>query len=335
MGNHLLSLLDDWDQTKDQGAWVLGTVYKTEGSAYRKAGAMMLIDGSGRRLGLLSGGCLEADIARNAAKVMASGRPATVVYDGADEDDLSFRLGIGCGGKVFIMLQPLSPVADLDLAAMAEALRNRRSGLYHQRLPQGDGPAEAWFEERATVPPGPARLENRDGATWLVTPIIPQPHLLVIGGGIDAMPVVEMAKILGWQVSLADPRPANARRDNFLSADHILRDLGEGMVAHARSHRIDAAVLMTHNLALDAQALASLTRVDLKHAALLGPRHRFIQVLARAGLSEAALPWPVSGPAGWPVGGHLPESIALSILAECHAALHLSIERPALKAVLG
>ena len=45
MSNQLNTLLNAWHKGKSDTDWVLGTVYKTEGSAYRKAGAMMLING--------------------------------------------------------------------------------------------------------------------------------------------------------------------------------------------------------------------------------------------------------------------------------------------------
>ena len=73
MSNQLNALLNTWADARDDTDWVLGTVYKTEGSAYRKAGAMMLINGYGQQFGLLSGGFLEADIVRNARKVMQTG----------------------------------------------------------------------------------------------------------------------------------------------------------------------------------------------------------------------------------------------------------------------
>ncbi|MDG1034995.1 MAG: XdhC family protein, partial [Luminiphilus sp.] len=91
----LANMLTQWRIDRDSHEWVLGTVYKTEGSSYRKPGAMSLIGSGGQQLGLLSGGCLEADIRLNARKVMATGVPVSIRYDGDDEDDLAFRLGIG------------------------------------------------------------------------------------------------------------------------------------------------------------------------------------------------------------------------------------------------
>ncbi|MCH1603124.1 MAG: XdhC family protein, partial [Luminiphilus sp.] len=73
MTMQLAAMLSRWAPQRDAEEWILGTVYKTEGSSYRKPGAMSLISSGGDQLGLLSGGCLEADIRLNARKVMASG----------------------------------------------------------------------------------------------------------------------------------------------------------------------------------------------------------------------------------------------------------------------
>ena len=326
MSHQLSDLLNAWQAERDSTDWVLGTVYRTEGSAYRKAGAMMLIDGYGRHFGLLSGGCLEADILRHARKVMASGQVELLVYDGSDEDDWSYQLGIGCGGKIFIMLQPLTPGNDLGLSAMAAALSERRPGIYCQKI----GAARAEFLPSEKALPVRSVVETRSDGDWLVTPIRPEPHLLVVGGGIDARPVVRIAAELGWQVTLADPRNSHARPAYFPDAKHLLRHVDASLTHYIGSQRVDAAVIMSHNVEIDARALAACQGTDLAYLALLGPRHRFRRVLEAAGLSESALTLAVSAPAGLDIGGQLPESIALSILAECHAVLYQSQSLPAL-----
>ncbi len=323
MSNQLSHLLAAWRTSDADTAWVLGTVYRTEGSAYRKAGAMMLINDLGQQFGLLSGGCLESDIVRNARRVMYSGRPLTLTYDGSDEDDLAFRLGIGCGGTVHIMLQPITAENNLDLPALAGALERREPGTYYQQI----GGSQARFQAGEERPFDNSRTE----AGWLVTPIRPEPHLLVVGGGVDAQPMVRIAKTLGWRVTLTDPRPASARAEHFPEADRILRAVDDSLAGYATDTRVDAAVLMAHNIDLDARGLRHLHGCGLRHIALLGPRHRYHQVLERAGLSESDLACPVSGPAGLEIGGQLPESIALSILAECHGALHARVASPRLR----
>ena len=327
MSNQLISLLQAWSRDKSATDWVLGTVYKTEGSAYRKAGAMMLFNGFGQQFGLLSGGCLEADIMRHARKVIKTGQVELLCYDGNDEDDWSFQLGIGCGGKVYIMLQPLSDQHDLGLGAMATALDNRQAGVYYQKI----GAAEAIYEHRDEVAFSRSIIEQREDGDWLVTPIIPEPHLLVIGGGVDARPLVAVANELGWRITLADPRSTHARAEYFPGAHRILRELDANLTRYIDQARIDAAVIMSHNLDIDADGLRCCQGTGLRHVALLGPKHRYRQVLEQAALDEAALSCPVSAPAGLDLGGQLPESIALSILAECHAVLYRSQGLPALR----
>ena len=327
MSNQLTTLLNAWQKSKNDTDWVLGTVYKTEGSAYRKAGAMMLINGFGQQFGLLSGGCLEADILRNAHKVMQNRLAVLLEYDGSDEDDWSFQLGIGCGGKVYIMLQPLSDENDLSLGDMAAGLGKRYSGIYHQHI----GTATAYFERRDSSESEHCYIDHRADGEWLVTPINPEPHLLVVGGGIDARPVVRIAAELGWLITLVDPRPSNARAAYFPDANRIINQLDENLSRYIQTERVDAAVIMSHNLDIDAEGLRSCQGSSLEYVALLGPRHRYQQVLERAGLVEQQLTCPVFAPAGLDIGGQLPESIALSILAECHSVLNQSKSLPVLR----
>src|ERR1044071_8061621 len=83
---------------------VLATVVRTLGSTYRKAGAQMLIAAAGCSAGLLSGGCLESDLAERAQEVLTSGQPMLVDYDTRSSDDLIWGLGLGCEGAMRILL---------------------------------------------------------------------------------------------------------------------------------------------------------------------------------------------------------------------------------------
>lgn len=326
MASHLSQILDFWFDRKDQSEWVLATIFKTEKSAYRKAGSMMLIDGQGNQFGLLSGGCLEADIKRNAKRVMQTGKNLILTYDSMDEDNLAFQIGIGCGGIVHILLQNVTVENDLGLSQLRQTLKKRRYGLYRQLISSNSLP-HAVFQCDSTLPSVAAGrqgslLLEEDDEVWLETKISPDPHLLIVGGGPDAIPVVDFAKHLGWRVTVVDPRPANARREFFLSADQILRDLGQSIHDFACEQTVDAVILMAHSVDIDAQGLKFLHDVSsLKYLALLGPRHRYEKVVEVAGLSPEILAIQVAGPAGLDIGGDIPESIAFSILSECHAIL--------------
>jgi xanthine/CO dehydrogenase XdhC/CoxF family maturation factor len=91
---------------------VLVTIFETQGSTYSKAGAQMLIDGDAVFHGMLSGGCLEGDLAIRAATVIETGVPQVVAYDLAQDDEL-WGLGVGCDGQMRVFLQLISKEADL------------------------------------------------------------------------------------------------------------------------------------------------------------------------------------------------------------------------------
>jgi len=325
MTMQLAAMLSRWAPQRDAEEWILGTVYKTEGSSYRKPGAMSLISSGGDQLGLLSGGCLEADIRLNARKVMASGVPVCIRYDGDDEDDLSYRLGIGCGGVVHVLLEPIKTENNYQgLLEIHNSLLNRRSGYFKQHIPAAGErslSSEYVAESPLTRKREKSRLDESNGKTWLTSHITPAPHLLVAGGGIDAQPVVALANQLGWETTVWDPRPANARDEFFHMADHRLRCPVEELSQWVTDNAVNAAMLMTHSVPMDAQSLSAVAGCGLDYVGLLGPTHRREEVFVEAGLNDDEYLPRVDGPAGFDIGGELPESIALSVIAKCHDAI--------------
>jgi xanthine dehydrogenase accessory factor len=90
---------------------VLATVVSVEGSAYRRPGARMLIFTNGGTSGMVSGGCLETDLAERAQDVLLAGGSQTVVYDMRSPDDIVWGLGLGCDGEIRVLLEALDPEA--------------------------------------------------------------------------------------------------------------------------------------------------------------------------------------------------------------------------------
>ncbi|OUW04642.1 MAG: xanthine dehydrogenase [Betaproteobacteria bacterium TMED156] len=322
MSNHFSCLLNTWFNSKDTTQWVLGTVFKTEGSAYRKPGSFMLINGLGQQYGLLSGGCLESDIVLNSKKVMQTTETISLVYDSNDEDDLAFQYGLGCGGKVYIMLQLITSNNDLDLSEILKAMENRQEGVYHQKISSN----KSFFQICDSSIVKTSKIEKREDGDWLISKITPLPHLLIVGGGIDSRPVVKIAKELGWLITVVDPRIANARKEHFPNADFILRKLDDEFSEHVIKKKVDAIFIMSHSLSIDANCLHKIQSHNLKFVSMLGPKHRLSEVVKIAGLTKGLLRHPISSPAGLDIGGQLPESIALSMLAECHGVLEKRIE---------
>ncbi|ABI38515.1 protein of unknown function DUF182 [Shewanella sp. MR-4] len=325
MDHQMEDLLEHWLPLADD-AWVLAVITHIQGSSYRKPGAMMLFHEFGQGAGILSGGCLEADLRRHAQQAMQSQQIACVTYDATDESDASYRLG--CGGKVDIMLIPLlKENHDLGLVDIVQAFRKGQSGYYQLPLAPAGSDARSYaaqFYPAQSAPfptadfPKAGILSQPEGEA-LIIPLRPRFHLGIFGGGIDAKPVATIAHSLGWQVSVFDTRTAYARTADFPHAHIVKQSVHEASTLVAS---LDCAVVMHHNLNLDAAALKAIQPFDLKYVALLGPAHRRDKVLEMAELSTDSFSGFFSAPAGLALGGELPSAIALSILAQCHGVLH-------------
>jgi xanthine dehydrogenase accessory factor len=91
--------------TRESRKIALATVVKVSGSAYKREGSKMLIDDNGRIYGVISGGCLERDVAEVALQVIESGKPILKRYH--LDEDLVWGLGLGCPGTVDIYIEPV------------------------------------------------------------------------------------------------------------------------------------------------------------------------------------------------------------------------------------
>jgi xanthine/CO dehydrogenase XdhC/CoxF family maturation factor len=314
------ALLQRFDRWRAEGRTLaLATVVGTEGSTYTKTGHRILIADSGECEGLVSGGCLEGDLAVHAREVMASGEARVVTYDLRGENEELFGLGVGCDGLLRILLQRLSPAGGYEpFTRIAELLRGDEPRRCHIFCTANAGhPAgTTLFDSGDRLEPGVFA-----GAEVLHTMVRPLPRLLVLGAGPDAVPLVTIADLLGWRVTLADHRPADLERAAFSVADARLCSPAAALAGRLALGSFQAAVVMSHNLAADRQYLALLAESSLPYIGLLGPpgrRDRLLEDLGPA--ADATLAGRLHGPAGLDIGADSPESIALSIMSQIHSA---------------
>ena len=330
MSNQLMHILARWHPIKDKHKWVLGLIYKTEGSCYRKAGAMMFFSDAGHQLGILSGGCLESDINKKAQRVMHDGRPRMAVYDDNDEEDIAFKLGVGCGGVVHLALLPVADENQfLQLETVYSLLLNGQACWWKQEI--GGALTSMVVNADSDITPyvSYAQLKVDETTQYLNVPCMPPIHILIVGGGYDARFMVNLALSQGWTVSIWDPRPAQARVEHFSNV-HFIVESSDAQVLrqHIGEHNICAAVLMSHHRYIDSTALNVLKSHKLAYIAMLGPKHRKEEIFALAEVTDADFSGYFASPAGFDIGGELPESIALSIIAQCHGVLAGKIRPP-------
>ena len=339
MNDSGVSLGDFFRAGRERGeALVLATVTRTLGSTYRKAGAQMLIAGNGRAAGLLSGGCLEADLMERARSVLAG--PAVVVdYDTRSSDDLIWGIGLGCEGAMTILLSRLDRANDYQPYAFVEDCRRRGVAGNFALVAQSGNPAfplGAAFRSDASadLPAGvadvlhaPASLRaattvETSGATFLIAPVELPPRLLVLGAGPDAMPLVEIAGLMNWNVTVLDHRPAYAVADRFPRAQRVALNPAGELARELSAARYDAAVVMSHHLLSDQAYLAALAEHDaIPYIGLLGPAPRRARLMQEIGDSSQRLRGRLHGPIGLDIGAKTPETIALAIVSEIQAVL--------------
>lgn len=288
---------------------VLATVVAVRGSAYRRPGARMLVTSEGWRAGSISGGCLEADVTRQAAFLVANGRALVRSYD--TSEDAGARLG--CGGEIDVLLEPLD-AAFLEVLARVE--ERRETLTIRTAIEGGAGDREVWVDGVCVFSKG--TLGER---TVFEERVAPSQKFIIVGAGHDALPVARLADELGWSVDVYDWRPGLLTKERFPTAnvkcialDSLRFDVEPGTLA----------VVMAHHIDYDAGALNLLLRDErVLSVGLLGPRHRSGQVLAlveaKTGRLTEAQRARLKAPVGLDLGAEGPSAIALSILAEAQA----------------
>lgn len=324
---------------------VLATVVATAGSTYRKPGARMLFLADGGQVGLLSGGCLEADLELHARQILEGAAARSVEYDMRGPDDMLFGIGAGCEGAMRVLLEPLSFAAP-PAAALREAARVNASGaaaclvsIHESRehalgtrdlagvcadLPAAPAAALVAAAEAALAEGASRDFASGEGAARLCAHIqylAPPPHLLICGAGPDAQPVSAAARVLGWRVTVVDHRPAYADPARFPGARVLRRDAAS-LADHVDLERCHAAVVMSHHLASDLAYLRILGEArGPGYVGLLGPPARRQRILAELGRGADGLGERLQSPVGLEIGACTPEGIALAILGAVHAWL--------------
>lgn len=268
--------------------WALATLVRTEGSTYRQPGARLLVAPDGGWIGVLSGGCLEEEVAQRGLEVLRSGEPQRVAFD--------TRRLYGCAGKLEIFIERIGPAGTTGnlLTEIAARIRAREICRIRVDYESATG-CSGLLAEKALI------VEK--AGTFVQT--IPLPvRLLLFGTGPEIPPLRAFAGGLGWVV------------EEFAHPDEMPADF-----------RIDsktAAVVMTHHFGRDLTALDRLLPLGLAYLGLLGPKRRHAELLARfQDFRELDAGWlePVHAPAGLDIGSEAPEEIALSIVSEVSTVL--------------
>jgi len=336
---------------------VLATVVNVQGSAYRHPGARLLVKEEGSTVGMVSSGCLEADICERARLLFEKGGRELVTYNLTDEGDIVWGTGLGCAGIIDVLLSYLSEPEDYApyvhlgsygltgrtsiLTTVFRATEESILSAGDSVLLQTDGSVDFVSTDSklgasitADIPSLLEKGNNRvltfdlpEGSVDALVEIIQPPvQLVVFGAGYDAIPVVQFAKTLGWDVTVLDSRHTYATRERFPDADNILtywNAADVGSLVELSSHTV--AVVMTHQYLQDREFLKLLLSSQARYIGLLGPRSRTDQLFEdlrdQGFVPSAERMTRVYAPIGLNIGTETAEEVALSIISEIQAVL--------------
>ena len=320
----MLNLLNALNTFSPETDYVLAIITNTQGSTYRKAGTLMLIDSELNYWGLLSGGCLEADIQQHSKTVFKNQKDHNLGYDMRGEDDLVWGMGLGCDGAIEVLLKYLP--ADKNHFGFFEVLQKTSSGQDHLIVLNSDNSLSFNAIEKhhtqiklktgaIDLPVKPVRLES---SKQLLIPLNAPLNILICGASPDVPPVTALAHQVGWKTTVIDHRREFAQRCLFPQADQVLHIKRSEWADFVLSN-YDAAVIMTHQFERDQEYLSRLLPSQIDYIGLLGPSKRRDNLLKECETEFSQQQGRVFGPVGLDIGADTPETIALAIIAEIQA----------------
>lgn len=280
--------------------FVLATVVRVEGSAYRRPGARMLIAEDGNWWGGISGGCLEGDILKKAQLALFSQSYKTITYDTREEDPFALGIGLGCQGVIEIHINPFQEQINALVAAFEQHIEGNRA---HTLLSNYQTPFQLALKEVNAS----HRSEWKDS---IFTEYLPAPMTVwVFGNQFDAQGFIQQANNLAWRVNWVG---ILAKMSSILPV--------QGRFAYEDFWTIqstDFLVMMTHDLEKDVKILEKLLSSPIKPAyvGILGPKKRF-EKLQNHFKDDLVKLLPISTPVGLDIGAEGPDEIAISIISE-------------------
>lgn len=272
----------------------LAILIATEGPAYRPAGAAMVLRHGRVIAGTLSSGCVENDIAKQAAACLATGEARRIRY-GAGSPYFDVRLP--CGGALDLVVLPRPSREMLDHVAAARAAR---------------------AEVRLSVTADALRIDGGGGSDVVLDlRIIPDVAFHVFGKGPEAAGFAELAAAAGYETDLTSPDPETLAA--VRNAAVRVQTLGRtDDPAWSRFDRHSAVVLFFHDHDWEPRILAAAAASEAFYIGAQGgrrTREKRDAELARLGVPAEKIA-AMRGPAGLFPGARDPRTLAISVLSE-------------------
>jgi len=286
----------------------LATVIATEGSSPAQQAMKMLVGESGRILGTIGGGRVEASVLASAAAALVSGKPEIVSF--TLDDELADEGGMICGGTVRILLERLDDPAGWAQEA-ADLIRSGRRGALLAKI--GDGVERRVVRGDEAAP----YLEVEDArlSDGLFIEPLSRPRCVIVGAGHVGRAVAGIASAAGFAVAIVEDREEQAER--AVADEIICAPLLEGF-ARLEPTREDFVVIMTRGHGLDRDCARAALASPAKYVGMLASRKKAATIKEAIAAETDARPEDLRlhAPIGLDLGAHSAGEIAVSVVAQ-------------------
>jgi xanthine dehydrogenase accessory factor len=302
----------DWYRS-GRGA-ALATVVETWGSAPRPVGSQLVVDAQAAMEGSVSGGCVEGAVITEALEALEDGAPRLLDFGVSDDD--AFAVGLACGGRIRVLVDPVGSALPEDLLAELVETRAARApvamvadleGETRRLAPAADYP-DRFRADRSGV---------EDDDRTFVAVHNPPLRMIVVGAVHIAQALLPMARACGHDPVLVDPRPAFGAAARF-PHETIAEDWPDDALARIGLDARASVVTLTHDPKLDDPAIMAALRSDVFYLGCLGSTRTHAKRVARlteAGFTDAET-GRINAPVGLDIGARSPAEIAVSIMAQ-------------------
>ena len=314
--DNLLQVAIQWHE-RGIGA-VIATVVETWGSAPRRVGSQLIVSGDGNMEGSVSGGCVEGAVVLEALESLKDGKTKMLEYGVSDDD--AFAVGLACGGKIRVLVEPVGKqMPQKLLQELGVAISRDQSVIYEiniktmqRRLVYSD------YEDRIRKD----RSGFEDDQITFLNVYSPKIKMDIVGAVHIAQALVPIAKIAGFSPRIIDPRESFANHERFGGIE-ISNDFPDLALTKTKPNYRTAVVLLSHDPKLDDPALHIALQSEAFYIGALGSKkthHKRKERLRNSGFKEKQIER-IYGPIGLNIGASSPEEIAVSILSEVIATL--------------
>lgn len=329
----VISDIDQW-LANSRAAIALATVVNTWGSAPRKNGAKMAFTADGAAIsGSVSGGCVEGAVIAAGDEVLATGKPQLLHFGVADSD--AWEVGLACGGTIEVFVEILDIpsyqkarewVEERQVGSIVTVVRGPEALLGQKIIVNADGTVsgslnpdlDAGATDLAVVSRKSMRHSLTDDIDIFIDVLRPSPTLIIIGGAHIAIPLVQMAKIIGYRTMIIDPRRAFGSEARFPDVDELISAFPDKALTEISPDSETAVVTLSHDPKIDDPAIHVALHSKAFYVGALGSRRttakRHERMLA-LGFTEEELSR-LHAPIGIDIGADSPEEIALAIMGQ-------------------